>query len=101
MSHDDVEVTVEHRTELSRYEAWVDGALAGAAHYRKRGDDRFVFTHTEIDDAYEGKGVGSRLIRAALDDVRRQNGSVIARCPFVARYIRDHAEYADLLTENP
>jgi uncharacterized protein len=95
----DIEVTVERRPELDRYEAWVEGALAGFAEYRMRGEDTFVFTHTEIDDAYEGMGVASRLIRHALDDVRGRHGSVVARCPFVAAYIREHPEYADLLAD--
>jgi uncharacterized protein len=97
---DDIEVTVERNTDLGRYEAWVDGTLAGFAEYRMRGTDVIVFTHTEVDDAFEGKGVASRLIRAALDDVRSRNASVVARCPFVAAYIRDHPAYADLLVDS-
>jgi predicted GNAT family acetyltransferase len=57
----------------------------------------FVFTHTQIDDAYEGHGIGSTLARGALDDVRRRGGSVVAQCPFIASYIDRHPEYADLL----
>jgi uncharacterized protein len=96
---DDVDVVVERNPDQHRYEAWVDDALAGFAEYRLRGADTWVFTHTEVDDAYEGKGVASRLIRAALDDVRERGGSVVARCPFVSAYIRDHPAYADLLAE--
>jgi predicted GNAT family acetyltransferase len=96
---DDLEVTVERNTELQRYEAWVDGELAGFAEYRMRGAHVVVFTHTEVDDAFEGKGVASRLIRAALDDVRSRDASVVARCPFVAAYIREHPAYADLLAD--
>lgn len=96
---DDLEVTVVQNAELRRYEAWVDGALAGFAEYRARGADTVVFTHTEVDDAFEGKGVASRLIRYALDDVRDQGRSVVARCPFVAAYIREHPAYADLLAD--
>ncbi len=96
---DDLEVAIERNVELRRYEAWVDGALAGFAEYRMRGADTFVFTHTEVDDAFEGRGVASRLIRYALDDVRAQGGSVVARCPFVAAYIQQHPAYADLLAD--
>ena len=95
-----LEVTVERRPDLHRYEAWVDGALAGFAEYRMLGSDTYVFTHTEVDDAFEGHGVAGKLIRSALDDVRARNGSVVARCPFVAAYVREHPAYADLLT-NP
>jgi uncharacterized protein len=58
--------------------------------------DHVLFTHTEVDTRYEGRGVGSALARAALDDVRRQGKLVIAQCPFIAGYIQRHPEYADL-----
>jgi predicted GNAT family acetyltransferase len=82
--------------EKHRYEARVDGRVAGFAAYRRR-PDAVVFTHTEVDDAYEGKGVGSVLAKGALDDVRAHGGAVVAQCPFIAAYIRRHPEYQDLL----
>ena len=63
----DVQVTLNE--DEKRYEARVDGELAGSAYF-DAADDLIVFTHTEVDDAYEGHGVGSALARAALDDVR-------------------------------
>ena len=78
----------------SRYEIYDDDdKLAGFSTYRLAGD-RIVFIHTEIDPAFEGHGVGSALARGALDDARRRGLTVIARCPFIARFIREHPEYA-------
>lgn len=95
---DDLEVTVERNTELRRYEAWVEGALAGFAEYRMRGADTFVFTHTEVDDAFEGHGVGSALARAALDAVRADGRrKVVAQCPFIKGWIDRHPAYQHLL----
>ena len=73
----------------------VDGAVAIAAYQREGG--RIVFTHTQVPEALEGHGVGSRLIRGALDLVRDQRLKVVAQCPFVAAYIQRHPEYRDLL----
>jgi predicted GNAT family acetyltransferase len=81
-----------------RYVVRAGGAVAGVAEYRRRGD-RVVFTHTGIAPAYGGRGLGSRLVRAALDDVRAQGASVVPRCPFVAEWIRRHPDYADLVDE--
>ncbi len=81
----------------SRYEAYVDGELAGSAYY-ELDDKRIVFTHTEVDDRFEGKGVGSALARFALDDVRASVGRrVVPRCPFIKGWIERHPEYADLV----
>ena len=89
-------VTVSDDREKSRFEA-VDesGVVAGFAAYRREGD-RVVFTHTEVDDAFEGRGVGSVLVRTALDAVREEGLRVVAQCPFVRSFIQDHPEYADL-----
>lgn len=79
-----------------RYEVTVDRELAGFAEYRDL-DGARVFTHTEVFDRFEGRGVGSALARGALDDVRRSGRRLVALCPFVAAYIRRHDEYADLV----
>ena len=94
---DDAPVTVRDNSEESRFEALDEsGAVAGFAAYR-RSEDRVVFTHTEVDDAFEGQGVGSSLVHAALDAVRGEGVRVVAQCPFVRSYIEEHQEYADLL----
>jgi predicted GNAT family acetyltransferase len=91
-----VDITVTRNDERNRFEATVEGTLAGFAAYRLR-DGVIEFTHTEVDDAFEGKGVGSTLVSEALDQVRAEGLEVIATCPFVRGYIERHQEYADLL----
>ena len=63
------EIETVHNTDRSRYEAWIDGVRAGFAEYQLT-DELIVFTHTEVDKKFEGQGVGSKLARFALDDVR-------------------------------
>jgi predicted GNAT family acetyltransferase len=87
---------VRDAPDRTRYEATVDGELAGFAAYRDVRGTR-VFTHAEVRDAYEGKGVGSALARGALDDVRTASRSLVALCPFIAAFIDRHGEYADLV----
>jgi hypothetical protein len=88
---------VQHSADRSRYELYVDGELAGIADYRVADDGVVVFPHTEIDRARRGAGLGAELVRAALDDVRIQGGTVDARCWYVARFIDENPEYRDLL----
>jgi predicted GNAT family acetyltransferase len=78
-----------------RYELVVEGHLA--ATYYKLSDDAITFIHTEVPPELGGKGVGSALIRGALDQVRAEGLKVIPECPFVKGYIDKHPEYADLL----
>ncbi|KGN31328.1 acetyltransferase [Knoellia sinensis KCTC 19936] len=90
-------VVVTNHPERLRYEAHLDGELAGFAAYRLD-EGRITFTHTEVDSAFEGKGVGSSLARGALDDVRA-NGElkVLPLCPFIKGWIAKHEDYQDLL----
>jgi hypothetical protein len=84
--------------ERSRYEITVDGKLAGFAVYRTR-PDRIVIIHSEIDDAYQGRGLAGKLTRGALDDIRANGLLVTPQCPYTASYIRKHPEYLDLVDE--
>jgi predicted GNAT family acetyltransferase len=91
--------TVADHPERHRYEVRDDdGDVVGFSAYKRAGD-AVVFTHTEVDDSLEGQGVGSKLVRGALDDVRAAGLSVRPLCPFVKAYIDEHPEYADLVTE--
>lgn len=80
------------------YVAFIDGERAGKAQYVIR-DDRRVFTHTEVDDAYKGAGVGTRLVRDALDDARARGVAVVPLCPFFRAFVRRHPEYEDLVDQ--
>ena len=86
---------VRNNREESQYELEVEGHKALAA-YRREGQ-RIVFYHTEVPEALEGQGVGSRLVKGALDDVRGQGLKVVPQCSFVRHYMETHAEAQDLL----
>ena len=81
----------------SRYEARLDGELAGYAEYELDGET-IVFTHTVVEEQYEGRGVGSTLARMALDDVRANGGRrVVPQCRFIESWIDKHPEYHALV----
>ncbi|MFC9972152.1 GNAT family N-acetyltransferase [Spirillospora sp. NPDC127200] len=87
---------VTNNADQSRYEIHVDGEPAGFAEYRTRAG-AVVFTHTEVEPAYEGKGVGGALARGALDDVRAQGAKAVPLCPFIKGWIDKHPDYQDLV----
>ncbi|SDX78554.1 hypothetical protein SAMN05660209_01231 [Geodermatophilus africanus] len=91
-----MELTVTDVPEAGRYEARAADRVLGLAAYRRHGD-RVVFTHTEVDPDAGGSGVGSTLVRGALDDVRAHGRRVVPRCPFVRAWIERHPDYADLV----
>ncbi len=90
------DIKVVDRPEAGRFEVTVDGQLAGFAAYHQVGQN-LDFTHTEVDDSYEGQGVGSALIRAALDSSRERRLGVLPHCPFVRSFVERHSEYLELV----
>ena len=91
-----MEIAVADNPERDRYEARVDGESAGYVAYRRRGE-RIALNHPEVDDAYEGKGVGSALASYALDDARARGLAVIPYCPFINEWLKRHPSYTDLV----
>jgi predicted GNAT family acetyltransferase/glutaredoxin len=82
--------------EASRYELRLGGRLIGLVAYRRR-NGRIAFTHTEVDEACEGRGFGSRLAEVALADAAKEHLEVVPLCPFIAHYIENHPEYQRLV----
>jgi len=84
----------------SRYEARLGDRILGILDYELEPDaGRIVLVHTEVSPDAEGMGVGSRLARGALEDVRSRGLSVAVECKFVTAYLKRHpGEYEDLVT---
>jgi predicted GNAT family acetyltransferase len=78
-----------------RYELSVEGHIAAA--YYHRSDDVVSFDHTEVPPELGGKGIGSKLVKEALDQARADGLQVVAECPFVKSWIEKHPAYQDLL----
>jgi predicted GNAT family acetyltransferase len=93
------DIKVHDNWDRARYEISLDGKLAGFATYQRDGDVITV-RHTEIDDAFEGHGLGSQLAQRALDDIRARGQRIVPKCPFFAKFIREHADYGDLVTDS-
>lgn len=94
-------VEVNNVPGANRYEARVDGEsrVAGVAEYN-RTTKLVAFVHTEVAPEYAGKGVGSALVRSALDEARASGLLVLATCSFFAGWIARHPEYQDLLYQS-
>ena len=91
-------MTIEVRDvpEAHRFEAHLDGELAGSILYTVK-PDAIVLVHTEVLPAFEGKGVGSVLVRRTLEELRARGTKIIPVCPFVTAYLRKHPEYLDVV----
>jgi predicted GNAT family acetyltransferase len=91
--------TVIHDEAGSRFVLMRGTQELGFSEYETREDGGIVFTHTEIDPQLQERGLGSMLVRSALDTLRSSTSVRIgATCPFVRRFLAEHPEYQDLTT---
>ena len=91
-----LDVVVRDAPERARYEALVGQEVAGFTDYHRQ-PGLMTALHTEIEASFQGRGIGSALVREMLDDLRRRDERVFAVCPYVKGYLRRHRGYADLV----
>ncbi len=82
-------VAVSRNESRNRFEATIDGTPAGFIDYRAR-DGEVTLIHTETLSGFEGRGVGSTLAKAALDDIRARGEKAVAVCPFIRSWLAKH-----------
>jgi uncharacterized protein len=93
---DTTNITIENNADKQQYEAKLDGKVVAFAEYRPIGQS-IMFTHTEVNEDLEGKGVGSELIRYALEDTKAKGMTAIPMCPFVKIFIQRHKDFIDVV----
>ena len=87
--------TVVHNPSAGRFEIVQDGLLCKLVYHIQ--GKKILFTHTGVPPALEGRGLGSRLVRAGLDYARAEGLKVVPLCPFVGSYLQKHPEYQDMI----
>ena len=80
------------------FEIYFDGEKAGEMTYKWAGKDKFIIDHTEVDEAYGGKGLGKDLVKAGVEYAREKNVKVIPLCPFAKKVIEKIPEFQDVLS---
>ena len=93
-----VEPVVRDEPDENRFTIAVDGEVAGFIGYRREGD-AVALLHTEVDSAYEGQGLGSKLVGGALTQLRDAGTPVLPHCSFVRRYLQRHEDLRSVVPE--
>jgi len=90
------EPEIVNNEDARRWEASLDGQVVGYSEYRLA-TKRVIFTHTVVEPEYEGRGIGTQLARAALDDALARDLRITPYCPFVRSYLKRHGEYSAMV----
>ncbi|MCV7302269.1 N-acetyltransferase [Mycobacterium barrassiae] len=96
MATDKTGATTTVNQEADRFTISVDGTVAGFTEIIDR-DGRRTFPHTEVDDAFQGRGLASILIGEALEQTRAAGLRIVPVCSMVASYVEKHPEFADVV----
>ncbi len=92
-----VEVIQKNNDQNGDFEIYFDGRKAGLMTYFWKNSETFVIDHTEVDEAYGGKGLGKDLVIAAVNFARKNNYKIIPVCPFAKAIFRKDEEIQDVL----
>lgn len=83
-------------TAMQQYEFDIDGQLA-VIEYVKPREGIIYLTHTYVPEALSGRGVGTALVEAVLEDIRSKGLVLVPQCEFVAQYIVRHPQWEELV----
>ncbi|MRX70329.1 hypothetical protein SAMN06265349_101625 [Flavobacterium resistens] len=92
-----MEIQQINDTRRGYFEAVEDGKEAGKMTYTWAGDTKFIIDHTEVSPDFNGKGVGKKLVMAAVDYARANNLKIIPLCPFAKSVFDKVEEIRDVL----
>ncbi len=92
-------ITVQQNNNEIRGEfvASIDGNQAGLMTYTWAGADRIIIDHTEVEPAYNGKGVGKEMVYKAVEFARQNNVKIIPLCPFASDTFKKNEDIQDVL----
>lgn len=94
-----MEIQQFDRESKGFFKATEDGKEAGRMTYSWAGTDRFIIDHTEVNPEFSGKGVGQKMVEAAVAYARENNLKIIPLCPFAKAQFNRHADWKDVLIE--
>ncbi|WP_346986338.1 GNAT family N-acetyltransferase [Chryseobacterium sp. POE27] len=92
-----IEVKQNNNEKNGNFEAFIDGNHAGLMTYTWAGEERFIIDHTEVEEDYNGKGVGKEMLLAAVDFARKNSKTIIPLCPFAKATFQKDEEIQDVL----
>ncbi len=92
-----IEVKQNNDAKHGNFAAFIDGSRAGMMTYTWAGEERFIIDHTEVEEAYNGQGVGKEMLLTAVDFARKNGKTIIPLCPFAKATFQKHEELQDVL----
>jgi len=92
-----IEVKQKNDEKHGSFEASIDGQKAGLMTYTWAGEDRFIIDHTEVEEAYNGQGIGKQMLIKAVEFARENSKKIIPLCPFAKATFQKNEDLRDVL----
>lgn len=91
-----MEIQQINRAKNGLFRAEEAGELAGRITYTWVDEHTFSIDHTIVEEAFGGKGVGKKLVMAAVDYARTNGLKIIPICPYAKSLFDKMPELADV-----
>ena len=95
---DNNELVLKDNTDRKQFELSVEGFTARIEYMIM--SNKIFLTHTEVPRELEGKGVGSKIVKLAFEEIEKRGLKLIPLCPFVAKYLTKHPEWKKILADD-
>lgn len=92
--------TVRDNKQEHRFEMTLDEGKTAFIQYTETAEGVVELMHTEVPEEFEGRGIGSRLVRGTIEIVQRENRKIVPTCPFIGVYLQRHPEYQSSVASN-
>jgi predicted GNAT family acetyltransferase len=97
MAMTDITISKEKRGDAFQFQARIEGfEEIGVLDLKPAGDGVYAATHTGVPDVMGGKGVGSALVKALMEDAQTEGYKIIPSCPFVDVKMKRNKEWEAL-----
>ena len=90
---------IEHQDngKKGRFFVEVQGKILAEMTYVWIGEDRFIIDHTEVSDVLKGKGIGQKMVQAAVDLARERRIKILPLYPFAKAVFLKTKSFEDVL----
>ena len=90
-------VRIEYNDEKGCIYLQIDSEIIAQLTFKFSGNKRIIIDHVIVDEAYNGKGYGKKMVAAAVEFAREKGIKIFPLCPFARNVLERTAEYEDVL----
>jgi predicted GNAT family acetyltransferase len=90
-------VNIEFNEKNGNFNITTEGRKIALMTFVFAGPDKIIIDHTEVSPAFNGKGLGKKLVEKAVEVAREKNWTIVPLCPFAKKTFDKNPQFNDVL----